>query len=212
MANCGSELPQILSLASGALAINLAYLNLERFRYAKAVLNSARGVMDEVEKIEKTQDLNFKETVSYQQLKALVDFPKGNVKELGVSLKITRFLYGRLFVKPPADRIAGVFFVIASTAALVLGSGQPIGVLAWTCGLFVRDYISVSYWILVAGITFPMLFLMVGQLVQKTCHSLAERIKRDFGAIVQNSARAAVIAQPDSTIRATSDAHGRPGD
>ena len=69
MSTCASELPHIVSLASGALALNLAYLNLERFRYAKAILNSAKEVMD---RLEKDQELDFTQTRSYKQLKALV--------------------------------------------------------------------------------------------------------------------------------------------
>ena len=41
----GSQLHQIVALAGGALALNLAYVNLERFRYAKAIRNQSKDIL-----------------------------------------------------------------------------------------------------------------------------------------------------------------------
>lgn len=196
MSTCASELPHIVSLASGALALNLAYLNLERFRYAKAILNSAKEVMD---RLEKDQELDFTQTRSYKQLKALVEFPTSRKEngdapqELGAFLGTIKLLYRWLFVRPPMDRIFCTAFVIASVTAVVLGAGHPIGVFQSTCQFFDTTYISLSYWALVAGIIMPMVFLVLGGFIQQTCLNLAERIEGDLGQVMQRSAREARV-------------------
>ena len=196
MSTCVSDLPNIVSLASGALALNLAYLNLERFRYAKAILNSAKEAMD---RVEKNQDLDFTQTRSYTQLKALVEFPASNKRngntgeKLGAFLKTIQFLHGRIFVRPPMDRIFCTVFVIMSVIALILGAGHPIGILPFTCRFFTREYIGVSYWSLVAGVLMPMAFLVLGGFIQRTCRNLAERIEGDLGRVMQRSAQEARV-------------------
>ena len=194
MCACVSELPHLLSLAGGALALNLAYLNLERFRYAKAILDSAKEVMDEVERDEK---FDFSGTGSYKQLKALVKFPAGRggngTQELDLGLRITRYLYVLIFLKPPTDRLVCISSVVASTAALTLGSGHATGSLAWTCRFFGAEHIYLSYWILVLGVTSPMIWLALGIYIQQTSRRLAARIKGDLGEVMQREARDAAV-------------------
>lgn len=194
MPACVSELPHLLSLVGGALALNLAYLNLERFRYAKAILDSAKEVMDEVER---NENFDFSGTGSYKQLKALVKFSDGRggngTQELDWGLRITRYLYVLIFLRPPTDRIVCISSVVASTTALTLGSGHPIGSLAWTCGLFGAEHIYLSYWILVLGVVSPMIFLALGIYIQQTSRRLAARIRGDLGKVMQREARDATV-------------------
>ena len=187
MSECVSQLHNIVSLAGGALALNLAYVNLERFRYAKTIQNSSQGVLDEMEK---DTELDFTRTESYQQLKALVaftyhDHKNGPTKpKLGITLCIMKILYQYLF-----SNLMDVFLcsilVIVSVVALGLGSAHPIGVLGWTCPYFTSEHIHISYWLLAASIAVPMLFLLAGGWLKRKCDDLIHRIDADLGQVLK---------------------------
>ena len=196
MLSCVSELTHIVPLASGAVTLNLAYLNLDHFRYAKAILSSAEEGMDRVEKVGKDTKLDFTNALSYRQLQALAALPgKGKIRGLGFSIGLTRILFIGCFVWPTTDRIICTVFVIAATVALVLGTGHPIGALLSTCELFNRDNIFLSYWLLVAGVVSPMGFLVLGGFIQRRCRKIAEHVEGDFGQVMQESVQTAEVAE-----------------
>ena len=190
----------VVSLAGGALALNLAYVNLERFRYANAIQNISREVLDRVENAE---GIDFTHTRSYRQLQELVTFPRRDRRDetsaevSGAGLRFLRLLYGWIFVKP-TDMFICSILVIASVLALALGSGHPIGVLMGTCAWFTREHIHLSYWILASGILVPMVFLALGTYIKWTCSGLADRIHGDLGAVLKK-------AVPDAKINDETD-------
>lgn len=193
---CASELHHVVSLAGGALALNLAYLNLERFRYAKAIQNHSRQVVDKFEKAEGLpKGTNLDQVTSYRKVKELATIPDtddgddaddetkptaGLWKEFGV----TGLVYEWIFVKR-MDIIICSIFVVVSVVALALGSGHPIGILEWTCSYFDKARIGVSYWTLAMGIAVPMVFLMVGGYIQSKYVKLAGEVQRNLGEMLQ---------------------------
>ena len=187
---CTSELHHIVSLAGGVLALNLAYLNLERFRYAKTIQNHSREVLDTFEDAEGIRKgANLEQMSSYRQVKELATFPDVNAgaaptPELWKEFRARRFVYEWLFVKRIDIMVCSVF-VLVSVVALALGSGHPIGALGWTCSYFDKANIGVSYWILAPGIVVPMIFLIVGGYIQSKYVALVDRVKRDLGEMLQ---------------------------
>lgn len=195
--DCGSYLQHVVALAGGALALNLAYVNLERFRYAKTIQNRAREVLDKLDKagaVPKAgavKGIDLTRARSYRQLRELATFPGPNIQDgrptdLGKEFRAIRSVYEWLFVKR-IDIFVCSIFVAISVIALALGSGQPIGVLGWTCGYFGKEDIAVSYWTLAVGIVVPMVFLVVGGYIQSKCFEVGDRVEHDLGGIIQST-------------------------
>lgn len=190
---CMSQLHHIVSIAGGALALNLAYVNLGRFRYAQAAEKLSKDMLDKVE-----IDGKFRKSKSYQELSALVarnlpekkekknedDTDRSADNKIGRDTRALRWLHERLFVKP-TDLVICCIFVVISVIALALGSGHPIGVLMWTCEYFSTKHDDV-YWILAVGVTAPMLFILFGSCILWKCHALIRRMEDEFGYELQN--------------------------
>jgi len=182
---CASQLHHIVSLAGGALALNLAYVNLERFRYARSAENLSKDMLDKVE-----IDGKFRKSKSYQELSALVarNLPEkkneykidsSSDSKVGIDTRALRWLHELLFVKP-MDLVICCIFVVISVIALALGSGHPIGVLMWTCKYFSTKHDDV-YWTLAVGIAAPMLFILFGSCILWKCRTLIRRMEDEFG-------------------------------
>ena len=200
MPECISQLHNIVSLAGGALALNLAYVNLERFRYAKTIQNSSKGALDQ---IEKDQELDYTNAESYQQLKGLVASTYHDKKDepskpkLGIKLCVMNILYRHLFSNL-MDVYLCSLLVVVSVVALVLGSAHPIGVLDWTCPYFTLEFIHRSYWLLAASIAVPMLFLLAGGLIKRECDDLVHRIEADLGQVLKKGVSDAKLKDQSS--------------
>ena len=186
---CTSQLHHIVSLAGGALALNLAYVNLERFRYARVAEALSRDMLDKVE-----IDGKFRESKSYQELSALVarNLPekksedntnRSSDNKVGIGTRALRWIHEWSFVKP-VDIVICCIFVMISVLALALGSGHPIGVLMWSCEYFSTKHDDV-YWILAVGIVTPMVFILIGSSILWKCRTLTKRMEDEFGHLLK---------------------------
>ena len=187
LSECASQLHHIVSLAGGALALNLAYVNLERFRYARVAENLSKDMLDKVE-----ADGQFRQSRSYQELSALVarnlpekknDTDRSSENKVGLDTRVTRWIHEWIFVKP-VDILVCCIFVVISVIALALGSGHPIGVLTWTCEYFSTKHEDV-YWTLAVGITTPMVFILIGSYILWKCRRLTRRMEDEFGHLLK---------------------------
>lgn len=198
MSICGSELPDMVSLAGGALTLNLAYLNLERFRYSRVIQETANDALDV---LDSNEGLDFKNTRPYQELEALIVVSNGGALEDPPErgyFKAILWLFRWILVKP-TDTIICSAFVIVSAVALLLGSGHSVGLFESTCRFFTEQHVVLPYSILASGVSAPMGFLLLGRFLQWTCRRLEKDTLDVGGRIIQKKVKEPIPLIPDPT-------------
>lgn len=205
MTICASELPDMLSLAGGALTLNLAYLNLERFRYSRVVQETAN---DALGVLESNEGLDFSNTRPYKELQALIVVSNGGALEDAperVCFRAILWLFRWILVKP-TDTIICSAFVIVSAVALLLGSGHSVGLFESTCGFFTEEHVVAPYWMLASGVAAPMAFLLLGRFLQWTCRRLEKETLDVAGRIIQKAVKKPITLTPDPGVDARANA------
>lgn len=187
MSTCVPELHNLIPLAGGTLAISLSYLNLERFRYATTIQESAKSAFSQFD----TEEIKARvgRTKEYRVLMYLASLEKNirNKEKAPDGVPWKRLL---LFTKR-IDTYFGGLFAIASGLALCLGTAHTIKLfLLETCFLFTIDVIEYTYFGLFAGMLSPVVFVLVGNSIIRLARSFVPGLEENVKVLVEDSEKA----------------------
>lgn len=198
-------------IAGAALAINLAYLNLERFRYKRRMRRRAHQALEEVFGKSAKVPEECKGTVSYKRLERLLDIkdhdgpddPSAKKKkkngaslqsELGDMIFMYLFEWNFDFI---------LSFIFAFAAAFVLIAGVAHGALywEWSYGLATGWQASVVFYFLIFAMFFPVGFVGCGRLVVRWAEDLVTNCSAELAKTKQLLAQSARLKE-DPTSKA----------
>ena len=199
-------------MAGAGLALNLAYINLERFRYRSKIRLHARKELERLKSKGGAEiPEEFIEIRNYKLVKYLSALPDNdadiakrgdkseekNNEEVwpeGLWPKIYKYLFDK-----HQDRIFSFLMVIVSTFLLVVGVAHSIGHAQCISCLFSNEWILLSFYILVASVIFPMFFVMLGTRVVRWGTDIASENVAELEKMMQGVARQARIKeQPEN--------------
>ena len=151
-----SALPELRPLASAALALNIAYINLERFRYLKELNKFGGEALKELD--EHLADSNTSQTDDYM----LLEWFAGKTKNSKNVTPLMRLSYG-LFNK--TDRWLSIGFALVSAMVIILGSANSIDLWGPSKKLFSigSGYLTVGFYLLAIGFCIASLFSFMGK-------------------------------------------------
>lgn len=173
-----SDFPQLSSLAETTLAINLAYLNLQRFRYREQIRQRASSELDALgsESVLPKSILEsdqFKEILYLARLKNNdgLDDTKNHKKIFAASPSGGwAFLYRFIFANHQ-DLGAAIMLSIFSTLILLAGTAEGIHAAPYFTKYATDGWALFYFVVLSMGLLFPMIFVLSGRrVVRKGCN------------------------------------------
>lgn len=188
-----SLLPKIEPLTATAVAICLAYLNLERFRYRSAIRKYAQEIIRQYD--ENTDYKNLSEHSNIQFLKRLasLDDHEHIATTTGTNNSSWTgwgYVYSIVFEKHRDRKIilAGVSIALL---LLCLGVSHDIGHIVFLSCLFSSSIIIVSYYISLFLIFVPITLVLLGQTVVDRAKKKADGTLKDIEITMQALAKKA---------------------
>lgn len=177
LSQCKSLLPHLVPVAGGTLAISLAYMNLDRFRYSASIRQAALDALSRVD-----ADSGHKlvdKTARYKELRAL-SLLRGYDNEAGSSENaphqpdridpdLEKDLKLFSVFSTSIDTFCCGFFSIISAVVLLLGCAHAASMFVYTCQFFLRDHIIYYYSLLAFGMFLPALLVSVGSRLKNKC-------------------------------------------
>lgn len=168
-------LPNLEPLTAGALALNLAYLNLERFRYRDKIRSRARTELDRLNGGgSDNTPRKLLENRWFQEVDRLAALPNhdptGDDDLRSASYRGNGPLpagpWGRIyngFYERHQDMYVTCILTVYSIFLLALGTAHSSGILISTSCWFSADLIAFTFWGLVVSILAPIAFVIVGK-------------------------------------------------
>ncbi len=189
------------SISAGGLAMSLAYLNMERFRYRTKIRESAGSETLKLEKMDGYEHCEKLEQVKiFKYLSGLKDNDDlgkvhGKQAKFTFSLSLSLLIYNLLFDKH-IDRKGGMCFVLLCAFVLVIGVAHSIGI------SFAESWFSASwirYWfaLMTISIAYPLLMMLAGWYVVKRLISKGSAAAQQITEVLASQAAAAKMATPD---------------
>lgn len=189
-----SSLSELASLASSSLAIDLTYLILDRFKYRESIRDHAREAIDLLRGKSGSFDKDHEDKSIYQGLRFLaklsITSPGLDLKEIIPALRL-RSIYPWIYVSKK-DRRFVVFCVIYSMVVLFIGRGHGIGIPGlsiFSCDWFLLP----SFVILVAGVTIPIIFVLLGTWIRESAFSKIDHDRVEMEKFMQDIGRSAEV-------------------
>lgn len=192
-------LSELASLASTTLAIALAYLNLDRFRYRQNIRDHARKALDLLRDRSRSVDKDHEDKGIYQGLRFLAMLgtppPKTRLKEIIPSLRL-RQVYPWTYASN-RDRWFTTFCVIYSMFVLFVGRASGIGVSGYS--FFASNwFLWPSYAILVLGIIVPVFLVLIGNWIRESAYSKIDHDRVEMEKFMKDIGKSVVFNANDN--------------
>ncbi len=192
-----SALPALEPISATGFAINISYLNLERFRYRKQIREPARALLtrlrdgnsDFLNKIDKQEYI-----VELVWLAAIEDADDNNRNpppKMPQSVGLWGRVYTHLFHQHLDRRISGIMTVI-SLGALILGPVHELNLAPWGEEYFMGAGAWASWIVLSSSAFLPILFVLLGRKVVKWGRGRVAHISRQLEMFMQGDAKLAL--------------------
>lgn len=203
-----SLLPDLEPIAGAALAINLAYVNLKRFRYRTVIRDYALEqlrVLGQKNNGDVTSGINIS---AYKRIERLAKLSNNEKKFKNVDGDAPDTLPGgfwgqiyRFVFQFHQDRWVSFFFTGTAVLALIGGVAHNIGHMTGISHWFADGYELITFYILVAGILGPILFVILGKyVVDWACH-FTNDCRQEVEHFLQEVARTAALkASPQNGL------------
>lgn len=187
-------------MATSGLAIGLAYLKLNRFRYRESVQDRARKGLLALERQDGTLAETQGDTEYYIRLKTLSSWSGlralsgGSVLSLPLSVMIYSLIYAPRFrSKSGLDRIFSGTLVVGSGLFLILGRAFMLDIIPWNwLGYIFHVNMSNIWWLLLSAcIVLPIFFTILGDHIEFETHEFIDHTIAEFTKIMTNATRKA---------------------
>src|SRR3546814_852238 len=161
-------LPALEPMAGAALAINLAFVNLERFRYRKKIRDHARKELDRLKPNGGGPLPWILESQWYKEverLSALPDNDGAEPKGQASRCEMPDGIWGKLYIiffEFHEDRVASYVMTLISLLVLIVGTAHAIGYLAPIHWVGAYSWAVTWFWLLAASILVPIGFVILG--------------------------------------------------
>ena len=157
---------QFLEPTFGAsLAINLAYLNLEKFRYAKLIAKEARDLLSKTE----LSDTSISGTDWYRQIQSLSEQTSASPPKL--ELPLCWWSCGYKIFYWNIDRWFSIFITAYSGIYLVLGVAHSVNLFPGTVKYFTSGEIYNEFWYSTFGLFWPMMMVTIAAFSIRGSHN-----------------------------------------
>ena len=167
-----SALPALEPISATALAINIAYLNLERFRYRKKIREPAREQLERLHRFDGDFLKNISkqdQTVELVWLAGIDDADKNNPTsppQRPRSIGLWGWVYNLLFHQHIDLWLVGIMTAI-SLMALFIGPIHELNLAPWSEKYFAGTGAWVSWVVLLLCTLLPIAFVFMGRRVVK---------------------------------------------
>lgn len=161
------------------LAINLAYLNLKRWRYKEEVKEVAEKALDSLQ----SRDDNGSAVRGLKQFKALrflADADHDRHK-LPFQVHIFHNVFGR-----EVDVKLSVAVCIIAALILIGGVAHGLSFGRWTLAFASRAWGIAYFWALVMGLVGPVAFVLMGRWLVKFAHEHSEECQTELASVYAN--------------------------
>lgn len=214
-----SLLPSLEPIAGTALAINLAYLNLKRFRYRSEIRSNAEAAIKRLEQKKKNGSHLPKTLVEnkwYQEVKRLSNLANNDGKN-GDNPEKTREVLPKaywaklyfVFFEFHEDRVASYLFTFFALVGLLVGTSQNVGYLQALACWFSQDNIVWSLLALSLSVICPVVFVLVGAHVKKIACEYADENVEELEKLMQDKVPRARL-KPTSMSRIAAHTYEQP--
>ena len=185
-------MPALEPLAGASLAINLAYLNLNRFRYRSEVRKHAESTLNKLE-AEASDRIAGSETATtslYHRLKWLAEkLPDKELADGVVPAGFSSWAYRWLF-KHNQDCVISIALAAYAGICLILGVASSIHYLVpdsiFTAGSF---SLIASFWILLIGLLTPVFLVLAGRMSKNWGVKMANQSSSDLTKTLRDAAK-----------------------
>ena len=192
-----SELPKMAPMTGVAVALCLAYLNLERFRYRSAIARYAREILS---RLENNND-GFSSLERPKSVKLIRRF--ASLTATDEPLQEWDGWWGWLYTKVFEKHFDRRVVLIGSGASLTLlcvGVGYDIGLLrGWLISANADWFTLIFYCLMVFFILLPISLIWLGQKIVAKARTAIDTEFREIEIWLQDTAKAADIPDIPST-------------
>lgn len=151
-----AQLTKLEPLAGFALALNLAYLNLQRWRYKQQVKKIAQNALDELKEGGKSS-LNHEYLNQFNTLKYLADH-NHKWRKLPASIKAFDVIFGR-----ESDIKLSVIFAVIAFFILSVGVAHQIEIGEAFLGIATSRNTKIAFFLLMISVILPGFFVLGGR-------------------------------------------------
>lgn len=170
-------------VASSGLAVCLAYLALERFRYRSAIELAAKSKRDLV-KVNGDHDI----IDVVRDLKWLCrDFCNGHAPR-GWWANLYRYTF-----RQKVDEISIAFLAGICGFTLFAGVALKDNILSWPSMFNTSEYTNALFWVCFAGVAIPALSVLCGRKCMSWGEEFARHCEEQINAIMRQSAQSAEV-------------------
>lgn len=186
-------------LAGAALAINLAYLGLQRFRYREKIRAAAESERKIFEHAEKTAPENIKAMRYYAQLRDLCSLSNHDLDDIPGANKDARInngfwsaIYHHLYRKHRDRYIA---YTGAGLAGVTLTTGVAVNIGTWSLASYLYSETSAPLWfyVLILACAAPISMVYVGRQIVFYAAGHAKECREEIEKAMQTKAQDIVI-------------------
>jgi hypothetical protein len=200
-----SYFPQLEPIAGAVLAINLAYLNLPKFRYRQDISATAKQGLTEIGQLNAANGANLDQLRQYRALQYFSSLSSGPPpgRPEGAALGAFHGLYVWELPRVSATVDAITCSVFATVAAFVLFGGVADNIGIWNS---IRSYMSAnekSYFnILMAGFLTPVALVLFGRTISKYTHRVARQCAAEIAGVFKVEAKAVLAENTEAAADA----------
>ncbi len=199
-----SLLPKLEPIAGGGLAINLAYLNLRRFRYRSQIRDHAKKEVISLANDKGEYHPKLVANHWFQQVQRFAHL-KDNDEILPVpalpdtsqtAVKMPDGFWGTIYryiFEYHQDRWLAFAFTGLCLVGLIFGVAHSIDQLTWCNCAFSADYIWISFWILLIAMILPVLLVFVGRRVVRWACKYASNNVRELEKLMKADVQKATL-------------------
>ncbi|WP_140420527.1 hypothetical protein [Novosphingobium sp. B 225] len=185
-----SFLPLLEPMAGAGLAVSLAYLALDRFRYRDAVETHAN------EKNRQFSSANDEDTVEVvKDLQWLCRSPCNGHTPRGFGANFYHYVY-----RNKADEFVMAALAAISGFTLIAGVGLTTNLWVWVANIDTKNVATFLFYCSSFAIIFPALAVLCGRRCVKWGMGFANHCEREITKIHQAAARAAAVPKDPATM------------
>lgn len=199
-----SLLPELKEFAATSIVINLAYLNLDRFRYRKWIGDHARQEINKLNGDGTRLPDNYTSTLQYKRIERLARFSSSeNVNpatraNVPTGVKLPPGLWSKIYItifERHQDRTIVTFAACIAFALLYLGSANAIGYCSRVSPYFAKGNAILALYVLLATIMIPVAFVLSSRFVVLWASKLISETTGDIEKMLQQLARNAKLQE-----------------
>jgi hypothetical protein len=171
-------LPLLEPVAGLGLALGLAYLNLEKFRYRSQIRDKALKALEQLKVNGSTPEI-FGNSPAYARIKTLAALPDNNENDQARQQKANvpdgfwNKTYRHLF-EFHKDKNIVIFTSVASAVVLIVGVALQVGQLTFLECIFSPSIVKILFWVLAFSVMFPMALVRAGNKVVESMWKLID--------------------------------------